>query len=363
MLYQELKNRKLPPLKSREEMVEILQREVYGDFPSPKEFTVSASEPVSVEKRYCCGDVEHSYVDLTITLPTGSHTFRVDRLLHTDGKKRPMVLLNNIHRMNDSQYFAKEELSEYDVDYLVYCFKDITSDDGDFSTGLAPLLLPNGRDCDTAPGKICMWAWGSMRVLDYALTLSGTDPDNIAVAGHSRLGKTALVTGMMDKRIKFVFSNAAGCAGDSIAHGSTGLAAPGSYGTAGRGENIEDICRTFPYWFCKNYQKYIVPKVSEEFDQHYLLATIAPRFVMVGSCSLDDWADQKSQQLCALAASEAWENMGLLGLVGSDRYLEPGESLDEGRVGFFMIKAKHFLSRHSWKHFLAFVEKHRYDKI
>ena len=363
MLNQELKNRNLPKLKGREEMVEILQREVYGRFPNPSEYSVTASTPVTVEKRYCCGAVEHSYVDLTITLPNGSHTFRVDRLLHTDGKRRPMVLLNNIHRMNESQYFAKEELSEYDVDYLVYCFKDITSDDGDFSTGLAPLLLPEGRESDTAPGKISMWAWGSMRVLDYALTLPGTDAENIAVAGHSRLGKTALVTGMMDERIKFVFSNAAGCAGDSIAHGSTGLVAQGGYGTAGRGENIEDICKKFPYWFCKNYQKYTEAKLSDDFDQHYLIASLAPRFVMVGSCTLDDWADQKSQQLCALAGGKMWENMGLPGLVGSDHYLEAGESLDEGRVGFFMIKSHHFLSRHSWRHFLNFVEKHRYDKV
>ena len=37
-----------------------------------------------------------------------------------------------------------------------------------------------------------------MRVMDYALTLPGTDADNVAILGHSRLGKTALVTAMMD---------------------------------------------------------------------------------------------------------------------------------------------------------------------
>lgn len=364
MLKAELERRKLPPLKGRAEMVEILQREVYGYLPTPTEYSVSASEPIFVERRYCCGEVEHSYVDLTVTLPEGSHTFRVDRMLHNDGKRRPMILLNNIHRMNESQYFAKEELSEYDADYLVYCFKDITSDDGDFTTGLAPLLLPEGRDSDTAAGKICIWAWGSMRVLDYALTLPGTDPDNIGIAGHSRLGKTALVTGMMDERFKFIFSNAAGCAGDSIAHGSTGLGFAAGEARQGRGENIADICRSFPYWFCKNYLKYTEALLSEEFDQHYLIATIAPRFVMVGSCNLDAWADPQSQQLCALAGGEMWQKAGLLGLVGgSERYLEPGESLDEGRVGFFLIKSKHFLSRHSWRHFLTFVEKHRYEKV
>jgi hypothetical protein len=80
---------------------------------------------------------------------------------------------------------------------------------------------------------------------------------------------------------------------------------------------------------------------------------------MVGSCDLDAWADPASQQLCALAASEAWERMGLDGLIGSDRYLQPGEALMDGHVAFFLIHARHFLSRHSWKRFLTFIEKHK----
>ena len=254
-------------------------------------------------------------------------------------------------------------MSEYDVDYLVFCYTDIASDDNDFSNGLAPILLPNGQDTDTTCGKIGIWAWAAMRVIDYALTLPGTDPDNIAVAGHSRLGKTALVTGMMDKRIKFVFTNAAGCTGDSLAHGGSGLFAEANKNRSGRGENIADICQTFPYWFCENYQKYTEKKYSDTFDQHFLLATIAPRFVMVGSCKFDDWADPHSQQLCALAAGEAWEKMGLPGFICPDKYLSRGESADEGRVGYFLIKSMHFLSRHSWRHFLTFVEKHKNDKV
>ncbi len=363
MLKSELKRRELPPLKSREEMKKIMQREVYGFLPQPECYSVSASEPVILERRYCRGKVHHSYVDLTITLPGGSHTFRVDRMLHVDGKRRPMLLLCNTHPMESSQYFAREELAEYDVDYLVYWFKSISSDDADFSTGLAPLLLPEGQSTPETCGKIGIWAWASMRVLDYALTLPGTDPDNVAICGHSRLGKTALFTGMCDDRFKFIFSNAAGCAGDSLAHGSAGLNASSAPGTPGRGENINDIWTNFSYWFCKNYEKYTAKKFSDTFDQHYILASIAPRFVMVGSCSLDDWADQRSQQLCALAAGEMWEREGYDGLLGSDHYLAPGESLDDGRVGFFMIDSHHFLSRHGWRNFLNFVEKHKNDKV
>lgn len=358
MLKAELKKRNLPSLRTREEMIDIMQREVYGYLPSAA-YTISVDDPKKVESRYACGNVTHSYVNLTIRLASGEHTFRVDRLLHNDGKKRPLILLNNFHPMGYSHYFPIEELSESETDFLVVFYEDVTSDNDDFSTGLAPLLLPNGQETDTTCGKIGIWAWATMRVLDYGLTLPGTDPDNIGVAGHSRLGKTALFTAMLDTRFRFVLSNAAGCTGDSLAHGNSGLAR--TQWTSKSGELICDITKNFPYWFCKQYRTYAEKNISDTFDQHFILAAIAPRYVMVGSCDLDAWADPVSQQLCALAASEAWEQSGLTGLIGSDHYLQPGEALLDGHIGYFLIHAMHFLSRHSWKHFLNFIEKHKND--
>ena len=354
----ELESRNLPPLKSREEMKEIMQREVYGYLPE-KEYSWSVSEPTVIEERYCCGEVAFSYVNMTITIADKSHTFRVDRLLHSDGRKRPLIIVNNFHLMENSHYFPREEMSEYDVDWLLFCYKDVSSDDGDFSTGLAPMLLPDGQNTDSTCGKIGIWAWAAMRVLDYGLTLEGTDADNVTISGHSRLGKTALYTAMMDERFRFAFSNAAGCAGDSIAHGSTGAKlAHIDRHLRMRGENIADIVENFPFWFCKNYHRYAETITSDLFDQHFIVAAIAPRYVMVGSCSEDFWADPPSQQLCCLAASPAWEKEGLQGIVGCDRYLEAGENLIDGHIGYFVIRSKHFFSRHSWKNFIQFLTKH-----
>ena len=356
MLQAELKKRALPSLQSREKMMDILQSEVYGYLPSAA-YTISVDEPTKVEARFACGNVTHSYVNLSIHLENGAHTFRVDRLLHNDGKRRPLILLNNFHPSASSPYFPMEELSESEADFLVFCHNEISSDDADFSTGLAPLLLPNGQETDETCGKIGIWAWAAMRVLDYGLTLPGTDPNNVAIAGHSRLGKTALFAAMMDPRFKFVFSNAAGCTGDSLSHGNSGHSR--TAWTSKLGELISDITKNFPYWFCKKYKKYAEKNISDTFDQHFLLASIAPRYVMVGSCDLDAWADPKSQQLCALAAGEAWETIGLPGLIGSDCYLEPGEARIDGHVGYFLIHSMHFLSRHSWRRFLEFIEKHK----
>ena len=51
MLKQELLNRNLPELLSREEMVEIMQREVYGYLPK-NNFEWSVANPKNIEIRF-----------------------------------------------------------------------------------------------------------------------------------------------------------------------------------------------------------------------------------------------------------------------------------------------------------------------
>ena len=352
---EELRERHLPPLMAREAMREILQREVYGYLPTPT-FSLSVSEPVVVEARYAVGTVEHSYVHVTVTVGERSHTFRVDRLLHRDGEKHPLIVYNDFHRELRSPYFPTEELSESEADFLVVYYREVTTDDGDFQNGLAPLLLPEGQVRDTDPGKIAMWAWAAMRVLDYGLTLPGTDAARVGIAGHSRMGKTASFCGMMDERFSFVLSNCAGCTGDALSHGNSGLAR--TEHTPMLGERIDDITASFPYWFCKGYRRYAEKNYADAFDQHYLLGAIAPRRLLVVSCSEDHWADPRSQYLCALAASEAWEREGTLGLVAPDCYPEPGETYLDGNVGFCYFHMRHFMSRHAWRCFLEFIKKH-----
>lgn len=361
MLKQDLLKRNLPKLLSRKEMVEIMQHEVYGYLPK-NNFKWSVSNQQNLEIRFARGNVIHSRVDFTLSNEYGSHTFPVHRILHQDGKKRPVILCINFDKHVPNKYFPIEEITEQEFDVLTYCYTDITSDDDDFTTGIAPLVFPNGRTNDIDCGKIGLWSFANMRILDYALTLENTDAKNIAIIGHSRLGKTALFTGMMDERFSHVFSNNAGCAGDAIARGGTGLQfdADGNYlfDLDFRGENIEHITRVFPYWFCANYKKYAKQGYGTNFDQHFIVGSIAPRKVCVNAAELDFWADQKSEQLCCLAAAKAWEMLGLDGMQECDHYLTAEEKLLDGNVGFFMSPTKHFLSRYAWNNFMEFMRKH-----
>lgn len=361
MLMQDLKARSLPSLLPREEMVELLQREEYGYLPE-NNFEYLISNYKRKDGRLAKGNVIYSTVDFTLTNKNGSHTFPIHQFLHNDGKKHPTIL--HIAGRYPGNFVPEEEIVENGYNLIIFIYTDITSDTGDFSTGIAPLVFPNGRQNDTDCGKIGLWAFGNMRVLDYALTLDCVDEKNIAIVGQSRLGKTALVTGMLDERFTFSLSNNAGCAGDSLARGGTGI--PDENGNFAvekefRGETIERITSVFPYWFCENYKKYAKQNYSTDFDQHFLVASIAPRNVCVTSAELDYWADQKGEQLCCLAASEAWENLGLVGMQECDHYLNPGERLLNGNVGYSMTPTTHFLSRHAWINYMEFMRIHRHS--
>lgn len=361
MLKQELSKRNLPPLKSREEMIEILQREEYGYLPK-NDFEWSVSNHKIADRRLVKGEVIYSTVDFTLTNKNGSHTFPIHQFLHSDGQKHPTIL--HIAGRYPGNFVPEEEIVEQGFNLIIYVFGDITSDNGDFTTGIAPLVFPNGRQNGTDCGKIGLWAFANMRVLDYLLTLDCVDEKNVAIVGQSRLGKTSLVTAMLDERFTFALSNNAGCSGDTLSRGNSGL--PDTDGNFAvekeyRGETLAKITQVFPYWFCDNYLKYAEQNYGTDFDQHFVLASIAPRNVCVTSAELDYWADQKGEQLCCLAASEAWEKLGLVGLQECDHYLAPDEKLLNGNVGYSMTPTTHFLSRHAWHNYMEFMRINRHN--
>lgn len=360
-IQQMLKDRELPPLKSREEMKEILLEKLYGYMPDTP-YEVSVGEPYNCEKRLCAGTAEISTVDMTVTTEYGSHTFPVYRLLHNDGKKHPLFVFINFQSGLPALYCPVEEVADRGFDILAIRNTEVNPDYAGFSEGLAPVMLPpNAREeHGNMAGKLQLWAFAARRVLDYGLTLPSPDPDNVAVLGHSRLGKTALLAGMLDERFKYVISNDSGCCGASLARGSTGaLQIPGPYGECG--EPLQYLAKNVPSWFAPNFLKYANTNIPDGFDQHYLLATIAPRYLYVASGSMDDWADPNSEFLSACAASEMWEKQGLTGLVHEDRLPGESDTYQEGMVAYHRRYGKHFLSRYDWNKYMDFILRHMDD--
>jgi len=335
-----LEPRNLPPLKSRDEMLAILQTEVYGMMP-PAPTKTSYSIKKNIVSSFCAGKAEIHEVTVNCTVKDADFSFKFRIVLPKKLENVPFFIYIGFGLDTVSRYMPTEELVDNGYAILYFNYEDIATDDKYFDNGLSAILFPDGTRNDTDPGKLAMWAWAAHRLMDYAETLSGKlDLSRSVVCGHSRTGKAALLAGATDTRIQFTYSNDSGCSGAAISRGKFG-------------EKIDRIMDLFPFWFCKNYKKYIANENNMPFDQHYLLASIAPRKVLVGSASNDLTADYISEQLACLAASPAFEKGFACTVLA-----KPGDEFFEGDIGYHLRPGDHYFSRTDWQKLIKFVNYH-----
>src|SRR5262249_47028783 len=112
-------------------------------------------------------------------------------------------------------------------------------------------------------GAIAAWAWGLQRVVDYLVTDRDIDKNRIAVVGHSRLGKTALLAAAFDERIALAIPHQAGCGGTAPSRGKIG-------------ESVKQINDRFPHWFNGTFKEFNDRPDRLPFDQQCLVALAAP---------------------------------------------------------------------------------------
>jgi len=335
--------RKIPKLLLKEQMLSLMLDNVYGQLPPPPSATRFEISKNFIPN-FCAGKATCDKVTAICSMEEKSFSFPFYVTIPTDDKKHPFFVHINFSDCVPDKYQPTEELVDNGFAVLSFNYKDVTSDDADFTNGLAGVLYPDGiRKSSNSPGKIAMWAWAAHRVMDYAETLSDVLGLNSSiVCGHSRLGKTALLAAATDERFAFAYSNDSGCSGAAITRNK-------------QGETLMKICDRFPYWFCENYKKYIDNEANMPFDQHFLVASIAPRKVLIGSASEDIWADPISEQLCCFAASPAFEK----GFDCPDRSAEIGEEFLSGDIGYHLRKGPHYFSREDWNKLIKFVKLHR----
>jgi hypothetical protein len=195
-------------------------------------------------------------------------------------------------------------------------------------------------------GTLAAWAWGASRVMDWIETEPLLDARHVAVVGHSRGGKAALVAGVYDKRFAMACSNNSGCSGAKLNH----IDLP-------RSESAAAILRSFSYWFCPNYILVANAEKKWHVDQHQLIALMAPRLVCIASATEDAWAGPEGEYYAGVYASPAWELYGRRGLV-SDGFPAPERPQQEGCISYHLRTGPHNLTASDWKRYLDFADRH-----
>ncbi|MBQ3762645.1 MAG: hypothetical protein II875_11625 [Clostridia bacterium] len=317
----------------RDEILELLAREEYGFLPEKKPVRIST---LGKNNAHSGGRGIEEKLELRIEADMGPFTVPVTLLYPDTPEKHPLFLYISFSPDIYQHYFPAETVLSRGYAVAMLHYTAITSDDGDMQNGLAGLM--DRADDGSGWGKISLWAWTLSRALDALLLRDDIDKANIAVIGHSRLGKTALWCGANDERIRFVCVNDSGCSGAAMERCKN----PDS-------ETAEKIYRRFPFWFCENYQKHGFDVDNMPFDQHFALAACCPRFVAVHSASLDDWADPASEMRSCLNASPVWKLYGMKGL----------DEGVKGSLSYFLREGTHYLALADWTAYMDFIEAHK----
>ncbi len=349
MLQAELERRGVPKIalpreseareKRLEEIRNLLCRELYGYAPGFP-LKVEGAETKRDDNGYG-GKAVILQLEIRVTSPFAYTSFPACVAL-PKGKAKPPLFLHYTFT-NAAGDGMGEEIIDRGYGLASVYYEAVTPDkDDSFLNGAGAFCRRNPYD---SWGKIAIWAWAGSRLLDVCLEKELADPKRIAVVGHSRLGKTALLAGALDRRFSMVVSNDSGCGGIALYRGK-------------KGEQLADLKKNAGYWFCGNMADLVGREEEMPFDAHYLAALTAPGHLYVASASEDAWADPKSEFLACVAGSEAYETLGLRGLVCPDRYPEPGEAFPEGHIGYHLRKGTHYLAREDWHHFMEYREKH-----
>jgi (4-O-methyl)-D-glucuronate---lignin esterase len=149
---------------------------------------------------------------------------------------------------------------------------------------------------------LAAWAWGCHRVVDYFMTLDYVDKEHIAITGHSRDGKAALLAGALDERIALTVPNGSGCGGGGCYRVKVG-------------ESLKLITepKRFSYWFHPRLRDFADKETRLPFDQHFLKALVAPRALLTTDALGDKWANPIGEQQTYLAAQPVFDFLNASG--------------------------------------------------
>ncbi len=178
---------------------------------------------------------------------------------------------------------------------ITYYPTEVAGDNG-LHTGMFYTLYPFEPLNAEYPGVLAVWAWGVGRIIDALEGGAGEalsiDPAACIVAGVSRYGKSALVAGAFDERIRVTVPACSGAGGAALFRGSnhgktydlSSLGGEESWTNASVNEPLADLQGGEGYWFCRNFlsvpseacfpvEQYMLCALCAGADRHLIVVT------------------------------------------------------------------------------------------
>lgn len=203
-------------------------------------------------------------------------------------------------------------------------------------------------------GALMAWAFGFSAAVDLLEGDARIDGDRIAVFGHSRHGKAALIAGVWDRRIDAVIAHQSGYGGAASSRSTAG---------EGLGKMLNGPPLTplgprlgggYPHWFAPGLEDYVGQLDAIPVDQHQLLALLAPTPVFLGNGRRDVWSDPNSTYRMARAADPIYELYGVSGL--EQEAMTP--YLPGAEIAYFLRPGGHGTDKRDVAAIMGFLRAH-----
>ena len=206
------------------------------------------------------------------------------------------------------------------------------------NTGLQVIaeLFPDTPAQDR-PGALAIWSAQSIWLADKIKTKFGIE--KIATFGHSRFGKTALISAAFSDNIDAVIAHQSGTGGASVLRDEVG-------------ESVDAITEAYPQWFSPRLKAYKDDPSTLPVDAQHLLALIAPRPILLGNARRDVWSDPNGAFLAAQEADKIWKAGGKTGL--NQTRLKDFDP--EADIAFWQRPGTHGVVKEDWEAFLEFLD-------
>jgi hypothetical protein len=232
----------------------------------------------------------------------------------------------------------------------VYCGA-FDPDYDEFFDGVHPHFDAPAPD-DVRWGTLAAWAWGLRCALSGLESVAGIDEERVALFGHSRRGKAALLAGAFDDRPAMVVPHQSGTGGLALARENDQ-------------ETVGAITETFPHWFGGRYRAFAGRVDRLPVDQHLLASLVAPRPLLDTEGLRDHWANPGRARDALRAAAPVYDLLEAPAvppatsdyadlLVGADRFAP--ETV--GRVCQYRRDTGHTMELGYWRAILDFADLH-----
>ena len=345
----------------RPELVNLLESFMYGHAPAPDEgfrWEVVGTDPAFRNGKAIRRDV---VLHLTADGPDIPLSIVVPNEGNSD-KGHP-VFFGLTFFPNDSIWTSRWALASWQPDTLLahgyglvtFCYTDACPDKANDMFRSSTLHHHFYAPCQTYPlpdqwAAVSCWAWTISRAMDYLETDPFVDASRVALLGHSRLGKTVLWAGAIDQRFRVVIPVNSGCCGAALSRRCYG-------------ETVECVNEFNHQWFCGNFRQFSHHEDLMPFDQHEVIALIAPRPVYVASAEDDQWADPRGEFLGAKGAEPVYALYGLSGIVNAEGQAQtemPAVDVPAaaGTIGYHYRKGPHAVLPYDWEQFIRFADRY-----